>query len=116
MNDEKITQNKQKIIKVEQQQDQLSQEKKVIEEHLFQLDKELQKGFRKLSELNHEGVQNGYTSVRWMQKNNEIKQRTFQRQLGQANEEIAYAYKKANQQLEIEREELYAERKSFSWD
>lgn len=116
MSDEKILENQQKIIKVEQHQDKLSDEKRALEEKLFHLQEELRKGFRQLTELNYEGVQQGYNAARWIQANNENKQQTFQRQLSQANEEIAYSYKKEIQHLEMEREELYVERRKLSWD
>ncbi|MBF8807585.1 MAG: hypothetical protein IC227_03330 [Enterococcus lacertideformus] len=87
----------------------------MLEGKLVQLQEELQKGFRQLAELNHEGVQQGYNATRWTQTNNENKQQALQHQLGQAKEEITYSYKKAIQHLEQEREELSAKR-SLSWD
>lgn len=44
------------------------------------------------------------------------KQHIFQRQLRQANEELNDTYNKAIQKLEIEREELQAQRRNLSWD
>ncbi|MBF8807108.1 MAG: hypothetical protein IC227_00200, partial [Enterococcus lacertideformus] len=63
MSNENILQNQQKRLKVEQQQDKLSEEKRVLEGKLVQLQEELQKGFRQLAELNHEGVQQGYNAT-----------------------------------------------------
>ena len=115
MNDE-ILKNQQEIVKVEQHQEKLSNEKRVLEEKLLQLQDVLQRGFRQLAELNHEGVQQGYPSTQWLHKNNETKQHIFQRQLRQADEELNHTYNKAIQKLEIEREELQVQRRNLSWD
>ncbi|WP_241234772.1 hypothetical protein [Enterococcus mundtii] len=102
MNDEMLK-NQQEIVKVEQHQEKLSNEKRVLEEKLLQLQDVLQRGFRQLAELNYEGVQQGHTSTKWVHKNNETKQHIFQRQLRQADEELNHTYNKAIQKLEIER-------------
>lgn len=108
--------NQQEIVKVEKHQEKLSNEKRVLEEKLLQLQDVLQRGFQQLAESNHEALQRGYTSTQWLHKNNETKQHIFQRQLRQANEELYDTYNTAIQKLEIEREELQAQRRNLSWD
>ncbi|MEQ6206490.1 hypothetical protein [Enterococcus mundtii] len=108
--------NQQEIVKVEKHQEKLSNEKRVLEEKLLQLQDVLQRGFQQLAESNHETLQRGYTSAQWLHKNNETKQHIFQRQLRQASEELNHTYNKAIQKLETEREELQAQRRNLSWD
>ncbi|MGL9894234.1 hypothetical protein [Enterococcus mundtii] len=62
MNDEMLN-NQQEIVKVEQHQEKLSNEKRVLEEKLLQLQEVLQRGFQQLAESNHEALQRGYTST-----------------------------------------------------
>ncbi|EOH59613.1 hypothetical protein [Enterococcus mundtii] len=115
IDNEMIYENKKEIWKVEQQQDELVNGKRRLENQLLQLEKELQRGFRQLSELNHEDIQQGMTNAIWMQKEYEAKQQTFQQQFHQAHEELDFSYRKTLQGLEVEREELFAERRTFEW-
>lgn len=115
IDNEMIYENQKEIWKVEQQQDELVNGKRRLENQLLQLEKELQRGFRQLSELNHEGIQQGMTNAIWMQKEYEAKQQAFQQQFHQAHEELDFSYRKTLQGLEVEREELFAERRTFEW-
>lgn len=115
IDNEMIYENQKEIWKVEQQQDELVNGKRRLENQLLQLEKELQRGFRQLSELNHEDIQQGMTNAIWMQKEYEAKQQTFQQQFHQAHEELDFSYRKTLQGLEVEREELFAERITFEW-
>ncbi|MGG5308619.1 hypothetical protein [Enterococcus mundtii] len=116
IDNERIYENQKEIWKVEQQQDELANGKRRLENQLLQLEKELQRGFRQLSELNHEDIQQGMTNAIWMQKEYEVKQRAFQQRFHQAYEELDVSYSKTLQVLEGEREELFAERRTFEWD
>ncbi|PQC29907.1 hypothetical protein [Enterococcus mundtii] len=116
IDNERIYENQKQMLKVEHQQDELAKEKRIIKNQLFQLEKVLQIGFRQLSETNHEDIQQGMTNAIWMQKEYEAKQQTFQQQFHQAHEEIDFSYRKTLQGLEVEREELFAERRTFEWD
>lgn len=69
--------NQQEIVKVEQHQEKLSNEKRVLEEKLLQLQEVFQRGFQQLAESNHESLQRGYTSTQWLHKNNETKTTYF---------------------------------------
>ncbi|MCA6773260.1 hypothetical protein [Enterococcus mundtii] len=115
IDNEMIYENQKEIWKVEHQQDELVNGKRRLENQLLQLEKELQRGFRQLSELNHEDIQQGMTNAIWMQKEYEAKQQTFQQQFHQAHEELDFSYRKTLQGLEVEREELFAERITFEW-
>ncbi|MGG5322624.1 hypothetical protein IGJ83_002415 [Enterococcus pernyi] len=61
--------NQQEIVKVEKHQEKLSNEKRVLEEKLLQLQDVLQRGFQQLAESNHEALQRGYTSTQWLHLN-----------------------------------------------
>lgn len=110
-----IYENQKEIRKVEQQQDELANGKPRVENQLLQLEKELQRGFRQLSELNHEDIQQGMANANWMQKEYEAKQQAFQQRFHQAHEELGFSYRKTLQGLEVEREELFAERRTLEW-
>ncbi|MGM0291802.1 hypothetical protein [Enterococcus mundtii] len=56
IDNEMIYENQKEIWKVEHQQDELANGKRRLENQLLQLEKELQRGFRQLSELNHEDI------------------------------------------------------------
>lgn len=115
IDNEMIYENQKEIWKVEQQQDELANGKRRLENQLLQLEKELQRGFRQLSELNHEDIQQGMTNAIWMQKEYEAKQQVFQQQFHQAHEELDFSYRKTLQGLEVERQALFAERRTFEW-
>ena len=70
---ERIYENQKQMLKVEQQQDELANGKRRLENQLLQLEKDLQRGFRQLSELNHEDIQQGMANAIWMQKEYEAK-------------------------------------------
>ncbi|MBO1086106.1 MULTISPECIES: hypothetical protein [Enterococcus] len=115
IDNEMIYENQKEIRKVEQQQDELANGKRRLENQLLQLEKDLQRGFRQLSEVNHEDIQQGMANAIWMQKEYEAKQQAFQQQFHQAYEELDFSYRKTLQGLEVEREELFAERRTFEW-
>ncbi|WP_206856810.1 hypothetical protein [Candidatus Enterococcus mangumiae] len=116
IDNERIYENQKQMLKVEHQQDELAKGKRILENQLFQLEKVLQIGFRQLSETNHEDIQQGMSNAIWLQKEYEVKQRAFQQRFHQAYEELDVSYSKTLQVLEGEREELFAERRTFEWD
>lgn len=65
--------------------------------------------------MNHEDIQQGMANAIWMQKEYEAKQQAFQQQFHQAHEELDFSYRKTLQGLEAERQELFAEMRTFEW-
>ncbi|MFD2305325.1 hypothetical protein [Enterococcus termitis] len=106
----------QKIRKKENQMDDLANEKRKIESVLSELEADLHRGFRQLSELNEEQARYGNTQNLWELRKNEEQSHIIQQKLQESNEQIALAYKKETKVLDDERETLYKKRSEISWD
>ena len=106
----------QEVLQIENQQDELVNERRKIKNAILELESDLQRGFRQVSVLNDELVNQGNTkNLRRMQKNDEYLQ-GFQQRLRDSGEQFESAYNKAINRLDDEREALYKKRSEIPWD
>jgi hypothetical protein len=106
----------QEVLQIENQQDELMNERRKIKNAILELESDLQRGFRQVSVLNDELVNQGNTkNLRRMQKNDEYLQ-SFQQRLRDSGEQFESAYNKAINRLDDEREALYKKRSEIPWD
>lgn len=106
----------QEVLQIENQQDELVNERRKIKNAILELESDLQRGFRQVSVLNDELVNQGNTkNLRRMQKNDEYLQ-VFQQRLRDSGEQFESAYNKAINRLDDEREALCKKRSEIPWD
>ncbi|MTD41845.1 hypothetical protein GIX45_25145 [Erwinia sp. CPCC 100877] len=106
----------QEILRKENQKDELINEKRKIENAIFELESDLRLGFQQVTVLNDELFKQGNSmNFRKMQRGEEYLQ-AFRQQLRASEEQFELAYRKEINRLDDEREALYKKRSEIPWD
>ncbi|MDA9470444.1 hypothetical protein [Enterococcus sp. 5H] len=104
------------IMEKESTLDDLTRDKRKIEECIFELKDNLHRGFQELNMLNEECVRNGSNENRLMQRHNEEQEHFFQQQLREAEYQIIDDYNAESKSIKDETEVLYKKRSEVPWD
>lgn len=106
----------QKILSSEQKLDQLSKEKRQVQDLIHSLEMELNDDFQVIHRLNDELIKEGSLSARWMQEELLGKQRYFRQSMSEDQHELTQLYKQSEVSEIEERQALLKERNDLVWD
>ncbi|MBS7576310.1 MULTISPECIES: hypothetical protein [unclassified Enterococcus] len=106
----------QKITEKEREMEEISAQKRQIEQVLFNLEEDLANHHQQLINLNDELVVKGADDYRLNQENETIQHYQFKRIISAQSEQLNHAFKQSINELENEREALYRERNELAWD
>ena len=106
----------QKILSSEQKLEQLSNEKRQIQELMYSLENELTHDFQQIQQLNDELINEGSVSARWMQEELTSKQRYFRQSMDEEQHELTQLYKQSEASEHEKRQALLKGSNDQVWD
>lgn len=106
----------QRIMEKESQLDKMKENRKEVENSLYQLDEDFRRGFHQLRMLSDENIREVQTGVFQEDQRNEALERGFRQKVQVAKEQFSHVFQKEIHRIDDEREELYKQRSEISWD
>lgn len=106
----------QRIMEKESQLDKMKENRKAVENSLYQLDEDFRKGFHELRVLNDENIREVQTGIFQEDQRNEELERGFRQKVQVAKEQFLHVFQKEIHRIDDEREELYKQRSEIPWD
>lgn len=106
----------QRIMEKESQLDKMKENRKEVENSLYQLDEDFRRGFHQLRMLNDENIREVQTGVFQEDQRNEALERGFRQKVQVAKEQFSHVFQKEIHRIDDEREELYKQRSEIPWD
>lgn len=96
--------------------DELSDNRRKLEDSLSLLNDHLQRGYRSLTSMNEEDLREGDHETLRLQQMNEEQEQLFQRHLQETEEEVLESYRSQQKVLDDEIEKLHKKRSEIPWD
>ncbi|EAE3589635.1 hypothetical protein ACY3DP_001655 [Listeria monocytogenes] len=106
----------QQIMEKESQLDKMKENRKEVENSLYQLDEDFRRGFHQLRMLSDENIREVQTGIFQEDQRNEELERGFQQKVQVAKEQFSHVFQKEIHRIDDEREELYKQRSEIPWD
>ncbi|EPO9374829.1 hypothetical protein ACY28H_001938 [Listeria monocytogenes] len=106
----------QRIMEKESQLDKMKENRKEVENSLYQLDEDFRRGFHQLRMLSDENIREVQTGVFQEDQRNEALERGFRQKVQVAKEQFSHVFQKEIHRIDDEREELYKQRSEIPWD
>lgn len=106
----------QRIMEKESQLDKMKENRKEVENSLYQLDEDFRRGFHQLRMLSDENIREIQTGVFQEDQRNEALERGFRQKVQVAKEQFSHVFQKEIHRIDDEREELYKQRSEIPWD
>ncbi|WP_260490444.1 hypothetical protein [Listeria innocua] len=106
----------QRIMEKESQLDKMKENRKEVENSLYQLDEDFRRGFQQLRMLSDENIREVQTGIFQENQRNEELERGFRQKVQVAKEQFSHVFQKEIHRIDDEREELYKQRSEIPWD
>lgn len=106
----------QRIMEKESQLDKMKENRKEVENSLYQLDEDFRRGFHQLRMLSDENIREVQTGIFQENQRNEELERGFRQKVQVAKEQFLHVFQKEIHRIDDEREELYKQRSEIPWD
>lgn len=106
----------QRIMEKESQLDKMKENRKEVENSLYQLDEDFRRGFHQLRMLSDENIREVQTGIFQEDQRNEELERGFRQKVQVAKEQFSHVFQKEIHRIDDEREELYKQRSEVPWD
>ncbi|WP_235007118.1 hypothetical protein [Listeria monocytogenes] len=106
----------QQIMEKESQLDKMKENRKEVENSLYQLDEDFRRGFHQLRMLSDENIREVQTGIFQEDQRNEELERGFRQKVQVAKEQFSHVFQKEIHRIDDEREELYKQRSEIPWD
>lgn len=106
----------QQIMEKESQLDKMKENRKEVENSLYQLDEDFRRGFHQLRMLSDENIREAQTGIFQEDQRNEELERGFRQKVQVAKEQFSHVFQKEIHRIDDEREELYKQRSEIPWD
>lgn len=106
----------QQIMEKESQLDKMKENRKEVENSLYQLDEDFRRGFHQLRMLSDENIREVQTGIFHEDQRNEELERGFRQKVQVAKEQFSHVFQKEIHRIDDEREELYKQRSEIPWD
>lgn len=106
----------QRIMEKESQLDKMKENRKEVENSLYQLDEDFRRGFHQLRMLSDENIREVQTGIFQENQRNEELERGFRQKVQVAKEQFSHVFQKEIHRIDDEREELYKQRSEIPWD
>lgn len=106
----------QQIMEKESQLDKMKENRKEVENSLYQLDEDFRRGFHQLRMLSDENIREVQTGIFQENQRNEELERGFRQKVQVAKEQFSHVFQKEIHRIDDEREELYKQRSEIPWD
>ncbi len=106
----------QRIMEKESQLDKMKENRKEVENSLYQLDEDFRRGFHQLRMLSDENIREVQTDIFQEEQRNEELEKGFRQKLQVAKEQFSHVFQKEIHRIDDEREELYKQRSEIPWD
>lgn len=106
----------QQIMEKESQLDKIKENRKEVENSLYQLDEDFRRGFHQLRMLSDENIREVQTGIFQEDQRNEELERGFRQKVQVAKEQFSHVFQKEIHRIDDEREELYKQRSEIPWD
>lgn len=106
----------QNILSSEQKLDQLSKEKRQVQDLIHSLEIELNDDFQAIHRLNDELIKEESLSARWLQEELLVKHRYFRQSMNEDQHALMQLYNQAEKSEVEERQALLKERNDLVWD
>lgn len=106
----------QRIMEKESQLDKMKENRKEVENSLYQLDEDFRRGFHQLRMLSDENIREVQTGIFQEDQRNEELEKGFRQKLQVAKEQFSHVFQKEIHRIDDEREELYKQRSEIPWD
>lgn len=106
----------QRIMEKESQLDKMKENRKEVENSLYQLDEDFRRGFHQLRMLSDENIREVQTGIFQEDQKNEELERGFRQKVQVAKEQFSHVFQKEIHRIDDEREELYKQRSEIPWD
>ncbi|EOH4042240.1 TPA: hypothetical protein ACSZAJ_11940 [Listeria monocytogenes] len=106
----------QRIMEKESQLDKMKENRKEVENSLYQLDEDFRRGFHQLRMLSDENIREVQTGIFQEDQRNEELERGFRQKVQVAKEQFSHVFQKEIHRIDDEREELYKQRSEIPWD
>lgn len=106
----------QRIMEKESQLDKMKENRKEVENSLYQLDEDFRRGFQQLRMLSDENIREAQTDIFQEDQRNEELERGFRQKVQVTKEQFSHVFQKEIHRIDDEREELYKQRSEIPWD
>ncbi|WP_233422178.1 hypothetical protein [Listeria innocua] len=106
----------QRIMEKESQLDKMKENRKEVENSLYQLDEDFRRGFHQLRMLSDENIREAQTGIFQEDQRNEELERGFRQKVQVTKEQFSHVFQKEIHRIDDEREELYKQRSEIPWD
>lgn len=106
----------QRIMEKESQLDKMKENRKEVENSLYQLDEDFRRGFHQLRMLSDENIREVQTGIFQEDQRNDELERGFRQKVQVAKEQFSHVFQKEIHRIDDEREELYKQRSEIPWD
>ncbi|WP_235007367.1 hypothetical protein [Listeria monocytogenes] len=106
----------QQIMEKESQLDKMKENRKEVENSLYQLDEDFRRGFHQLRMLSDENIREVQTDIFQEEQRNEELEKGFRQKVQVAKEQFSHVFQKEIHRIDDEREELYKQRSEIPWD
>lgn len=106
----------QQIMEKKSQLDKMKENRKEVENSLYQLDEDFRRGFHQLRMLSDENIREVQTGIFQEDQRNEELERGFRQKVQVAKEQFSHVFQKEIHRIDDEREELYKQRSEIPWD
>ncbi|EOV8883787.1 TPA: hypothetical protein ACSK90_002275 [Listeria innocua] len=106
----------QRIMEKESQLDKMKENRKEVENSLYQLDEDFRRGFQQLRMLSDENIREAQTGIFQEDQRNEELERGFRQKVQVTKEQFSHVFQKEIHRIDDEREELYKQRSEIPWD
>lgn len=106
----------QQIMEKESQLDKMKENRKEVENSLYQLDEDFRRGFHQLRMLSDENIREVQRGIFQEDQRNEELERGFRQKVQVAKEQFSHVFQKEIHRIDDEREELYKQRSEIPWD
>ncbi|EBF5167126.1 hypothetical protein FH017_00715 [Listeria monocytogenes] len=106
----------QRIMEKESQLDKMKENRKEVENSLYQLDEDFRRGFHQLRMLSDENIREVQTGIFQEEQRNEELEKGFRQKVQVAKEQFSHVFQKEIHRIDDEREELYKQRSEIPWD
>lgn len=106
----------QQIMEKESQLDKMKENRKEVENSLYQLDEDFRRGFHQLRMLSDENIREVQTGIFQEDQRNEELERGFRQKVQVVKEQFSHVFQKEIHRIDDEREELYKQRSEIPWD
>ncbi|MBP1040115.1 hypothetical protein I6N95_03730 [Vagococcus sp. BWB3-3] len=115
-NEQERSRNNRLISEKERNIDELSDDRRKLEDSLLFLNDHLQRGYRSLTSINEEDLRDGDHETLRLQRMNEEQEQLFHRHLQETEEEVLESYRSQRKVLDGEIEKLHKKRSEIPWD